>query len=60
MNDSAAKLDYDHVLETEHAGCVLAQAALEGLEDLAAGRVLDEGKLDRAIPAAPTQPPKKA
>jgi PHD/YefM family antitoxin component YafN of YafNO toxin-antitoxin module len=56
----ARKLDYYHALETEHAGWVLAQAALEGLEDLAAGRVLDEADLDRALSAPPARSRKKA
>jgi prevent-host-death family protein len=45
----ARKLDYYHALEAEHAGLVLVQSALEGLEDLAAGHVLDEAELDRAL-----------
>lgn len=45
----ARKLDYYHALEAEHAGLVLARGAVEGLEDLAAGRVLDEGELDRLL-----------
>lgn len=49
----ARKLDYYHALEAEHAGLVLAQGALEGLEDLAAGRVLSEEDLDQALAAAP-------
>jgi PHD/YefM family antitoxin component YafN of YafNO toxin-antitoxin module len=49
----ARKLDYYHALEAEHAGLVLVQAALEGLEDVAAGRVLDEAELDRALAAEP-------
>jgi hypothetical protein len=47
----ARKLDYYHALEAEHAGLVLVQGALKGLEGLAAGRVLDEGRLDRALSA---------
>lgn len=49
----ARKLDYYHALEAEYAGLVLVQGALEGLEDLAAGRVLDEAELDRALSARP-------
>ena len=45
----ARKLDYYHALEEEHAGLVLADAALEGLEDLAAGRIVDEAELDKAL-----------
>jgi hypothetical protein len=48
----ARKLDYYHALEAEHAGLVLVQGELKGLEGLAAGRVLDEGRLDRALSAA--------
>jgi len=56
----ARKLDYYHALEVEHAGLVLAQGAIEGLEDLAAGRVLDEADLDRALSATPAKRRKKA
>jgi DNA polymerase III alpha subunit len=56
----ARKLDYYHALEAEHAGLVLVQGALEGLEDLAAGRVLDEAELDRTLAVAPARPRKKA
>lgn len=56
----ARKLDYYHALETEHAGLVLVQAALEGLEDLAAGRMLEEADLDRALASAPVKSRKKA
>jgi len=49
----ARKLDYHHALEAERAGLVLVQGALEGLEDLATGRLLDEGELDRALAVAP-------
>ena len=45
----ARKLDYYHALETKHAGLVLVQGALEGLEDLAAGRVLDEAELSSSV-----------
>ncbi|AOS79813.1 MULTISPECIES: type II toxin-antitoxin system Phd/YefM family antitoxin [Hydrogenophaga] len=56
----ARKLDYYHALEAEHAGLVLAQSALQGLEDLAAGRVLDESELDRALSVRPARSRKKA
>lgn len=55
----ARKLDYYHALEEEHAGLVLVQSALEGLEDLAAGRVLDEAALDRTLAPAPARSRKK-
>ncbi len=56
----ARKLDYYHALEAEHAGLVLVQAALEGLEDLGAGRVMDEAAFDRAVAIAPPKSRKKA
>lgn len=56
----ARRLDYYHLPETEHAGLVLVQGAIEGLEDLAAGRVLHKAELDRALSAAPTRTRKKA
>lgn len=55
----ARKLDYYHALEAQHAELVLVQGALEGLEDLAAGRVLDEAELDRALASAPNRPRRK-
>ena len=45
----ARKLDYYHALEAEHGSLVLAQAAVEGLTDLAAGRMLSESQLDDAL-----------
>jgi len=56
----ARKLDYYHALEAEHAGLVLVQGALEGLEDLTAGRVLDEAEIDRALATVPVRRRKKA
>ena len=47
----ARKLDYYHALEAEHARLVLVQGALEGLEDLASGHVVDEAELDSALAA---------
>lgn len=38
--------------EAEYAALVLAQDAIDALEDLAAGRVLDEAELDRALQRA--------
>ncbi len=52
----ARRLDYYHALEAEHAGLVLVQDALAGLDDLAAGRVLDEEALDQALGAPPPTP----
>ena len=56
----ARKLDFLHALEAEHAGLVLVQAAVEGLEDLAAGRLLDDSELDQALSTTPTKPRNKA
>lgn len=55
----ARKLDYYHALEAEHAGLVLVQGALEGLEDLAAGRILGEEELDQALALPPARKPQK-
>jgi PHD/YefM family antitoxin component YafN of YafNO toxin-antitoxin module len=55
----ARKLDYYHALEAEHAGLVLVHGALEGLEDLAAGRILNEDELDRALATAPAPKSRK-
>ena len=52
----ARKLDYYHALEAEHAGLVLVQAALQGLDELAAGRVLDEKQVDRLLSTLPSEP----
>lgn len=56
----ARKLDYYHALEAEHSGLVLVQAALEGLEDLAAGRLLDDSELDQALSMTRPSPSDKA
>jgi PHD/YefM family antitoxin component YafN of YafNO toxin-antitoxin module len=56
----ARKLDYYHALEAEHAGLVLGQAALEGLEDVAGGRVLEGTDLDQALSMTRAKPRKKA
>ncbi len=45
----ARKLDYYHALEAEHGHLILGQAALEGLADVAAGRVLEDRDLDAAL-----------
>ena len=55
----ARKLDYYHALEAEHAGLVLVQGALEGLEDLAAGRIVSEEELDQALALPPVRKPQK-
>lgn len=56
----ARKLDYYHALEAEHAGLVLVPGALEGLEDIAAGRVVGEAALNRTLAAASAPPHKSA
>lgn len=55
----ARKLDYYHALEAEHAGLVLVQGALEGLEDLATGRLLGEAEVDEALSRSPVRPRKR-
>ncbi|GAB3650732.1 type II toxin-antitoxin system Phd/YefM family antitoxin [Ramlibacter alkalitolerans] len=55
----ARKLDYYHALEAEHAGLVLLQDALEGLGDLAAGRVVEDSALDAALAIGRAKPRKK-
>lgn len=52
----ARKLDHYHALEAEHAGLVLMQDALVGLEDVAEGRVFNEDELDRALSAVTVRP----
>ena len=47
----ARKLDYYHALEAEHGHLMLAQAALDGLADVSAGRLVDETDLDAALAA---------
>ncbi len=56
----ARKLDYYHALEAEHAGMVLLQGALEGLEEAAAGQLLDEAALDLALALPKARRRKKA
>ena len=56
----ARKLDYYHALEAEHAGLVLVQGVLEGLEDLAAGRLLEDSELDQALSMSRSKRRKKA
>ena len=46
-------------LGAEHAQWVLAQAAIEGLEDLAAGRMLDEAELDEALAGTLSRQPRQ-
>jgi hypothetical protein len=54
------ELANDHAPDVEQAALMLVQSALEGLEDLAADRVLDEAELDRALSAAPAERRKKS
>lgn len=56
----ARKLDYYHALEAEHAGLVLVQAALEGLQDVEAGRVVEDAELDQVLSITRARPRKKA
>lgn len=55
----ARKLDYYHALEAEYANLVLVGDALQGLADLAAGRVVEEHELDRALGIDSTTKPRK-
>lgn len=53
-SDSVAK---DRPTEfSEHAASVLAQAALEGLADMAEGRLVEGGELDKALAVVLPQP----
>lgn len=45
----ARKLDHYHALEAEFGHLILGLAALEGLRDVEAGRVLEEDELDAAL-----------
>ncbi|MBC5767403.1 type II toxin-antitoxin system prevent-host-death family antitoxin [Ramlibacter albus] len=56
----ARKLDYYHALEEEYANLVLAQAALDGLEDVAAGRILSDKELDELLSTPARKARKKA
>jgi len=51
----ARKLDHYHALETEFGHLVMAMAAVEGLEDVAAGRVVSEAELDELLAAPRTR-----
>jgi hypothetical protein len=55
----ARRREHCRALEAEHAGLVLVQGALEGLEDLAAGRILSEEELDQALALPPARKPPK-
>lgn len=41
---------------SDHAALVPAQAALEGLADMAAGRLVEGGELGKALAVVPPQP----
>lgn len=51
----ARRLDYYHALESEHAHLVLAEDAMAGLRQAAAGQFVSDEELDQAlgITAAP-------
>jgi len=51
-----AQIAGDDELPGEQAKLVLVQAALEGLKDLAAGRVLNEAELDQLLSVPSHQP----
>lgn len=53
------KLDCFHALDAEHAALALVHKALEGLEDLAADRLLSEVDLDRTLSTAPAPKSRK-
>jgi hypothetical protein len=49
--------DQDRLTElSEHASLVLAQATLEGLADMAEGRLVEGCELDKALAVVPPQP----
>ncbi|WPH24096.1 type II toxin-antitoxin system Phd/YefM family antitoxin [Variovorax paradoxus] len=45
----ARRLDYYHVLESEHAGLVRAEDAITGLRQALAGQFVSGEELDRAL-----------
>lgn len=45
-----------HLAANEHAALVLVEAAIAGLEDLAAGLTLEAAALDEALARAPHNP----
>jgi PHD/YefM family antitoxin component YafN of YafNO toxin-antitoxin module len=49
----ARRLDYYHALELEHANLVLVNAAIEGLEDALAGRLMSEDEFQRSLNPMP-------
>jgi PHD/YefM family antitoxin component YafN of YafNO toxin-antitoxin module len=51
----ARRLDYYHALEAEHVHLVLAEEAITGLRQAAAGQFASDGELDAALGVAPGQ-----
>lgn len=49
----ARQLDRYQALEAEHAHLVMAEAAIAGLEDALAGRLLTDEELQQALTAVP-------
>ncbi len=49
----ARQLDRWHALEAEHAHLVMADAAIAGLEDALAGRLLTDAELQQALTTVP-------
>jgi len=49
----ARQLDRWHALEAEHAHLVMADAAIAGLEDALAGRLLTDAELQQALTTFP-------
>jgi prevent-host-death family protein len=49
----ARQLDRYHALEAEHAHLVMANAAIAGLEDALAGRLLTDDELQQALTTVP-------
>lgn len=49
----ARQLDRYHALEAEHAHLLMADAAIAGLEDALAGRLLTDAELQQALTSVP-------
>ena len=49
----ARQLDRYHALEAEHAHLLMADAAIAGLEDALAGRLLTDAELQQALTTVP-------
>lgn len=50
----ARRLDYYHALEAEHANLVLAEDAIAGLRQAAAGEFVSHDELDQALARVPS------